>query len=105
MRVFVALFSVLLIAAALLFMHAGEQQWALKIQHRASQQSWWRFLVSLFSGEVVYIALYGQEVGPEGELIPLPGAVAGGGGATEAQEAADAATKTTARARSTVSTG
>jgi succinate dehydrogenase hydrophobic anchor subunit len=73
MRVFVALFSILLIAAALLFMHAGEAQWALKVQRRAASQPWWRFLLSLFSGEVVYIALYGQEVGPDGELVPLPG--------------------------------
>lgn len=61
MRVFVALGSVLLIAAALIVVTADDASWVGRVRARAAGQAWPRFLLALFTGELIYVAVYGKD--------------------------------------------
>lgn len=56
MRIFVAIFSVLLLAWVLLASATGDVDGLAErvLGRHAAQRSWWRFVVALFTGELLY---------------------------------------------------
>ena len=62
MRIFVALFSVLLLAWVLLASAAGDADGhGQRVFGRGHDRSWWRFVVALFTGELIYAYFRGSE--------------------------------------------
>jgi len=99
MRVFVALGSVLLIAAAVLLVTADDASWVGRVRSRAAGLSWPRFLLSLFTGELIYVAVYGTEppstdpaacAGDDEDEPPTAGAEGDAAGGAEAAGGRDA---------------
>ena len=69
MRIFVALFSVLLLAWVLASSLRGSDSPATTATKSAvfkprGERSWWRFVVALFSGEIIYAYYHGTDRPP-----------------------------------------
>lgn len=74
MRVFVAAGSVLLlVVAAALF--SFDNEWALEWNARHKKRSWWRFVTTLFTGELLYEAFYGGKAAEETQEVTKSDAV------------------------------